>query len=316
MSGRVGRPKNSRQRLFLRCFQMHNDQVAALVGRQYSAGTLTKFRTVWKHAQDYIKERYRRRDIPVRQLDHAFVADFDFWLKSVKKIDHNTTMKYLACCRKVVLRCIRNGWIKRDPFLGFSLAAQEVHRQALTEAEMGAFIKAELPSERLVQVRDIFLFCCYTGLAYADVKRLHITDKVIGVDGRPWINVRRQKTEIPSRVPLLPPALTIMDRYRDHTESNGQGLTFPVKSNQKMNEYLKEIGDHCGLHKRLTFHLARHTFATTITLSNGVPIETVSKMLGHRNLKTTQQYAKVVDLKVSYDMEPVRVKVLGGQNEQ
>lgn len=314
MSGRVGRPKNSRQRLFLRCFQMHNDQVAALVGRQYSAGTLTKFRTVWKHAQDYIKERYRRRDIPVRQLDHAFVADFDFWLKSVKKIDHNTTMKYLACCRKVVLRCIRNGWVKRDPFLGFSLAPQEVHRQALTEVELGAFIKAELPSERLGQVRDIFLFCCYTGLAYADVKRLNTTDIVIGVDGRPWINVRRQKTEIPSRVPILPPALTILDRYRHHTESNGQGLAFPVKSNQKMNEYLKEIGEHCGLHKRLTFHLARHTFATTITLSNGVPIETVSKMLGHRNLKTTQQYAKVVDLKVSHDMEPIRVKVVGGKS--
>lgn len=312
MSGRAGRPKNSPQRMFLRCFQIHNDQIAALVGRQYTAGTLTKFKTVWKHTQEYIAERYGRRDIPVRLLDHAFVADFDFWLKSVKKIDHNTTMKYLACCRKVVLRCIRNGWIKRDPFLGFSLALQEVHRQALTEAELAAFIKADLRPERLVQVRDIFLFCCYTGLAYADVKRLSATDIVIGVDNRPWISVRRQKTETPSRVPLLPPALTILERYRGQNELNGHELIFPVKSNQKVNEYLKEIAGLCGLHKRLTFHLARHTFATTITLSNGVPIETVSKMLGHRNLKTTQQYAKVVDLKVSDDMERVRTKVKGG----
>ena len=207
---------------------------------------------------------------------------------------------------------MRNGWIKRDPFLGFSLAPQEVHRQALSEAELGAFIKADLSSERLDQVRDIFLFCCYTGLAYADVKKLNSTDIVIGVDGRPWINVRRQKTETPSRVPLLPPAMTILKRYKDNEESNCKGLTFPVKSNQKMNEYLKEIAKHCGLHKRLTFHLARHTFATTITLNNGVPIETVSKMLGHRNLKTTQQYAKVVDLKVSHDMERVRAKIGGG----
>lgn len=314
MSGIAGRQKNSGHRLFLRCFQAHNDEVAALVGLQYTAGTLTKFRTVWKHTQEFIGERYGGPDIPVRRLDHAFVVDFDFWLKSVKKIDHNTTMKYLACCRKVVLRCIRKGWIKRDPFFGFSLAPREVLRQALTEAELAAVIKVELPCERLTQVRDIFLFCCYTGLAYADVKKFRLPDVMVGVDGRPWINVRRQKTESPSRVPLLPPALTIMKRYGEFAEQDGDGLIFPVKSNQKMNEYLKEIAKHSGLHRRLTFHLARHTFATTITLSNGVPIETVSKMLGHRNLRTTQQYAKIVDLKVSQDMEPIRAKVAGGKS--
>jgi site-specific recombinase XerD len=309
----VGRTPKVKHRLFLKCFQEHNDQVAALVGLQYMAGTLTKFKPVLRHTQGFIEWKYGRRDISIRRIDHVFVADLDFWLKSAKKIDHNTTMKYLACCRKIILRCMRNGWLTRDPFLGFSLAQHEVQRQALTDGEMEAIIKACLSSERLEQVRDVFLFYCYTGLAYADVKKLRTTDIIKGFDGRPWISVRRQKTETPSRVPLLAPALQILDRYSSHDDIWDNEQMLPVTSNQKMNAYLKEIADQCGITKRMTVHLARHTFATTVALSNGVPMETVSKMLGHRSLRTTQQYAKIVDRKVSQDMEAIHAKFGGGR---
>lgn len=299
-------------RRFLKAFQAHNDQVKALLGIEYTKATLTKFKTVQKHAEAFIRTQYGKPDLHLRQINPAFISDFEFWLKSVKRIDHNATMKYIACVRKIVLRALRSGWITRDPFIGFSLAPREVHRQALTEAELAALIKVALPTKRLERTRDIFLFCCYTGLAYADVRKLRPVDIITGVDREPWITVQRQKTESPSRVPLLPAAQAILERYADHPKIAGTDRVLPVSSNQKMNEYLREIGDLAGISKRMTMHLARHTFATTVTLNNGVPMETVSKMLGHRNLKATQLYAKIVDRKVSQDMAAIRAKFDGG----
>ncbi|MCS3533106.1 integrase [Chryseobacterium sp. JUb7] len=164
-------------------------------------------------------------------------------------------------------------------------------------------------SERLIQVRDIFLFCCYTGLAYVDVKNLTKDNVNIGVDGEQWIFTRRQKTDTSVRVPLLPLAKELILKYENHPRCVNSGFLFPVISNQTMNSYLKEIADLCEINKELTFHIARHTFATTITLSNGVPIESVSKMLGHTNIKTTQHYAKILDKKVSDDMAVLRSKL-------
>ncbi|MFT4155987.1 site-specific integrase [Parafilimonas sp.] len=152
-------------------------------------------------------------------------------------------------------------------------------------------------------VRDIFLFCCFTGLAYADVQKLKRSEIIQGTNDELWIITKRQKTDTTSRIPLLPPALEIVERYKDNMECQIKGKVLPVLGNQKMNSYLKEIADRCDIHFNLTFHIARHTFATTVTLSNGVPIETVAKMLGHRNLKTTQHYAKILDKKISDDMK-------------
>jgi integrase len=163
--------------------------------------------------------------------------------------------------------------------------------------------------DRLSQVRDIFLFCCYTGLAYVDIQKLTPDEIVTGHDGEKWVFTKREKTETPSRIPLLPPALEILNRYTKHPECVIKNKVLPVPTNQKMNAYLKEIADLCGVKKYLTTHLARHTFATTVTLTNGVPIETVSKMLGHRNLRTTQHYAKILDLKVGEDMKALREKM-------
>ncbi|HAI44649.1 MAG TPA: recombinase, partial [Maribacter sp.] len=162
----------------------------------------------------------------------------------------------------------------------------------------------------LDQVRDIFVFCCFTGLAYADVKKLTNADIVIGSDGEKWIKTRRTKTDTRSNIPILPIALAIIEKYEDDELLKEKDLVLPVLSNQKMNSYIKEIADCCGIVKNLTFHLARHTFATTVTLTNGVPIESVSKMLGHTNLRTTQHYAKILDMKVGKDMAVLRNKFM------
>ena len=174
---------------------------------------------------------------------------------------------------------------------------------------MQTIIEEKFPTERLELVRDIFIFCCFTGLAYIDIQKLKQKEIGIGVDGGKWIFTRRQKTEVPSRIPLLPPTIKLIEKYKEHPQCICRDKLLPILSNQKMNSYLKEIADACQINKNLTFHIARHTFATTVTLSNGVPIETVSKMLGHKNLRTTQHYAKILDKKISDDMAVLRNKL-------
>lgn len=201
---------------------------------------------------------------------------------------------------------MKHGWLDKDPFVGFKMTKREVERPFLVEEELTRIFNEDFKMPRLRQVRDIFIFCCYTGLAYADVKKLTREEITTGIDGKKWIWTSRQKTETTTRVPLMARALEILERYKDDPQCVNQGRLLPVLSNQKMNNYLNEIADACSITKKMTFHTARHTFATTVTLSNGVPIETVSKMLGHRNLKTTQHYARILDLKVSEDMNNLR----------
>ena len=184
-----------------------------------------------------------------------------------------------------------------------------MEREFLTKEEIQLMLYKKLHAPRLEQVRDIFMFCCYTGLSYSDVKKLTKDNLVKGIDGEMWIKTNRIKTNTPSNIPLLPTALMILDNYKDHIEVINGDVLLPVLSNQKSNAYLKEIADLCGIKKNLTTHLARHTFATTITLSNGVPIESVSKMLGHKSLRTTQHYAKILDSKVSDDMSILRSRL-------
>jgi len=298
-----------RPHFLLEIFQYHNEQVKSLVGIEYSKGTLTKFTTVLNHTRAFLRWKYQVEDLDIRRLDYEFISELEFWYKSVQHIEHNTTMKYIACVKKMVIRATRNGWLSRDPFQGFNLALREKEREALTDEELQKMEGVNFPTDRLRHVRDIFLFSCYTGLSYADIQKLKHSEITTGIDGAKWIFTRRQKTDSPSRIPLLPQALEILERYEQQHPCGTNVKALPILSNQKMNAYLKEIADCCGITKKLTFHIARHTFATTITLSNGVPIETVSKMLGHRNLKTTQHYAKILDRKVSQDMLALREKL-------
>jgi site-specific recombinase XerD len=295
-------------RMILEVFQEHNDQVAALVGKGFAAGTLERYITSLKHTRSFIQWKFHRDDLPITALNYEFMSQYAFWFRSVRNCDHNTTMKYLANFKKIVIICLKNGWLSKDPFYGFKLARKEVAREFLTDDELGLIRSKYFSMERISQVRDIFLFSCYTGLAYADVKKLKRSEIGIGIDGEKWIFTSRQKTDTLSRIPLLTQAIEILDRYKSYPSCDNADRLLPVLSNQKMNAYLKEIADCCGIQKPFTYHTARHTFATTITLSNGVPIETVSKMLGHRNLKTTQHYAKILDKKVSDDMRRLKEK--------
>ncbi len=300
--------KGSNLMMVLKIFQDHNDQVDKLVGREFAAGTAERYRTARKHVGDYIKLEYKVNDYPVEKIDHKFISGFEFYLKSVRKCSHNSAVKYITNFKKIIRIAFANDWIKKDPFLNWKSRLKIEDREFLSEEELQKMSEKIFLVERLEQVRDIFLFCCLTGLAYADVKKLTEDDIVLGIDGERWIKTNRTKTKTRSSIPILPTAHIILNKYAHHSYISGNKL-LPVLSNQKMNAYLKEIGDLCGIKKNLTFHLARHTFATTITLSNGVPIESVSKMLGHKSLRTTQHYAKILDRKVSDDMAVLREKM-------
>ncbi len=297
-----------RPRMLLEIFEHHNKQMKDLIGQEFSPLTFERYTTSKKHTKEFIKWKYNVDDMNINDLNYEFITDYEFWLKSVRKCDHNTTMKYLSNFKKIVNICLKNGWLPRNPFLGYKMTKREIERPYLSQEELERISTKAFVAARTNQVRDIFLFCCYTGLAYADVKKLSRAEIATGIDGEKWIFTHRQKTESATRLPLLPPAQEILERYKDHPQCLNNGLLLPVLSNQKMNTYLKEIADACDITKKMTTHTARHTFATTVTLTNGVPIETVSKLLGHKNLKTTQHYAKILDLKVSQDMSALRSK--------
>lgn len=295
--------QEEKPRMILEIFQQHNERMEALIGIEFAAGTLERYKTSLEHTRSFIKWKYSKIDYPVNKIDFEFVNDYEFWLKAVRKCAHNTTLKYISYFRKIIRYCIRAGWLQKDPFFGYVIRRKNIPVVPLSTTELEILRGIHLESERLVHVRDIFIFCCYTGLSYADVYALKQSDVSIGIDKRKWIFINRKKTEIGLRIPLLPDALNIIDRYADHDKCISSNRLLPVLSNQKMNLYLGEISSICNMRRKITMHIARHTFATTITLNNGVPIETVSKLLGHSYLKTTQHYAKLQDEKIGLDMD-------------
>lgn len=290
------------QRGIIDTFEYHNDQMKGLIGIEVVKSTFTKFETVKSKLKKFMISKYNKKNFLLTELNNKFIIDFEYFLKSEEKIAHNTAMKYIRNVKKVMNLAVANEWITKNPFDNFKCSTKKVNREILTQSDLDKLHKKEIKIERLNEVRDIFLFCCYTGYAFIDVFSLSNSDVVLGIDGKKWIHTNRIKTGNSSHVPLLPPAQIILDKYKTHQCRISEGKLLPVKSNQKMNAYLKEIGDICGIKKKLTMHLARHTFATTVTLANNVPIETVSKMLGHTKLATTQIYAQVLDTKIANDM--------------
>lgn len=301
-----------RSHMLIGTFQQHNEEIKALVGREFATATYTRYETSLKHTIAFLNWKYKVSDIDIRKIDHEFVTSYEFYLKSVHKCNQNTTAKYIKNFGKIVRICLANGWIERDPFINYKCKIVEVDRAFLSQDEIETMFNKVLATDRLNLVKDIFLFSYFTGLAYVDVKKLSRKNIGFGVDGEKWIFINRTKTDTRSNIPILPIASYLLEKYEDHPQVVNQDKLLPILSNQKMNSYLKEIADACGICKELTFHIARHTFATTVTLSNGVPIESVSKMLGHKNLKTTQHYAKILDLKVSNDMQILREKFENG----
>lgn len=290
-------------------FSYHNENMEARIGIDITKATLTKYETVKSKLKLFVKKRYNKSDQPLESLNHQFITEFEYFLKVDQRIGHNTTMKYIRNLKKVINMAVANDWLVKNPFVNFKCSYKTVIREILTDEELNLLSEKEFSIERLEEVRDIFLFCCYTGYAFVDVEKLTPENLIRNISGELWIYTNRQKTGTSSNVPLLEPALQIVQKYKEHPYCEVKGRLLPVKSNQKMNAYLKEIADVCGIKKKLTMHIARHTFATTVTLSNGVPIETVSKLLGHTKLVTTQIYAKVMEHKVSADMGSLNEKL-------
>lgn len=263
-------------------------ETKSLIGISKSVATLQKYNVTRSHLYNFMVSKYKIKDINIKEIKYQFVSDFATYLRTIGKCGANTTAKFMQFFKRAILIAIRNGWIVGDPFANYKITIAKVDRGYLTDDELKRIIKKEFAIDRLSQVRDIFIFACFTGLAYIDAKQLTYDNIVTGFNGKPWIKSKREKTDTNVNVPLMKVPLAIIEKYRGKQPHN---LVLPVLSNQKMNAYLKEIADICSVKKNISFHLARHTFATTITLGKGVPIESVSKMLGHTNIQTTQIYA-------------------------
>ncbi|KAF0129161.1 MAG: hypothetical protein FD155_2650 [Bacteroidetes bacterium] len=302
-------PKISNHRTLLETFDYHNNKIKGLIGKEYSKATYNKFVYCRNKTAEFIQHEYGKKDMALADLNHAFVTNLDYFLRTVHNIGNNTTVKYMQSLHKIIRLAIQNEWLQRDPFVNFKVSLKETSRTYLTETELSLLQNKIIDIPRLAQIRDVFLFSCYTGLAYIDIYKLTPSDITIGIDGEKWIITHRTKTETRSPIPLLPQALEIIERYKTDLTLIARNKLLPVITNQKTNAFLKEIAIICGIAKNLTFHMARHTFATTVTLTNGVPIETVSKMLGHTSIRTTQIYGKVVDTKISHDMKQLREKL-------
>lgn len=277
-------------------------------GHGYSPGTIKNWLVTERHLKDFIKASYNAADITFKELDHKFIIEFETFARRKWQCNTNAILKNIQRLKKIVTMAINKGWIEADPFVNFQRKQEKTHRTFLTNEELERIERKESDLERLERIRDIFIFSCYTGLAFVDIEKLTPDNLVIGIDGKKWIYTFRQKTDTKSNIPLLPTALKIIEKYSVASNRVTDKL-LPVITNIKTNAYLKEIADICGIKKNLTFHMARHTFATTITLSNGVPIETVSNMLGHTKITTTQIYAKVLENKVSSDMMELERKL-------
>ncbi len=306
--------KGEEQRMLMEIFQEHNDEMERLIGKGFTKGTMQRYRACKKHIENYLWFAYKKKDMPVQDVDHKFITGFEHYMKAIKECAHNTTVKYIVNFKKIIRIAYANQWIDRDPFFHWKGTWKSTEREYLTELELQKLAEKEFDIPRLELVRDIFLFCCYTGLAFVDVKKLSEDDIVLAVNDKKWIKTKRQKTKSLSSIPLLDIPASILEKYKDHPRVKGKGNLLPVLTNQKSNSYLKEIADVCKIKKTLTTHLARHTFATTVTLSKGVPIESVGKMLGHKSLKTTQIYAKVLDEKLSKDMDILQKHIDSGRN--
>jgi len=288
-------------------FEEHNRKMSSLIDLEYAVGTAKRYETTLKHLRDFVKWKYKQTDFKVRNVNHEFVHELDYYMRSVRKCSNNTTVKYVKNFRKIIKLALANSWMDKDPFVNYKTKIKKIDRGYLTQQELNAIMQKNFAVKRLEQVRDISVFLCYTGLSYCDTFKLTSANLVTDDNGVLWIKAKRTKTDTPIHVPVLPIAAEILNKYKSSIDDTGKLL--PVLSNQKMNAYLKEIADLCGIEKRCSCHLFRHTFATTVTLANGISLESVSKMLGHTNLVTTKIYARMLDSRVLSEMQTLSSKL-------
>lgn len=289
----------------IQAFKHHNKDIFSLIGKDITRSTYNRYLVTKRKVQAFLKSTYKVQDIALKNLTIKFIADFEHYLKVNDNNSQNTATKHLKNLKKIIRFSITNQWLQADPFSTYRCRSTPTDRGYLTIAELKLIEEKQFSTERLSTVRDLFVFGCYTGLSYSDIQKLNKSHISTDENGTEWIILNRKKTGVESVFPILPKAKEILVKYADSPECRYKGVVLPIRSNQRMNEYLGEIGTLCGINKRITCHLARHTFATTITLANGVSTETVAKMLGHKNLRTTQIYAKMTLGRIASEMSRV-----------
>jgi site-specific recombinase XerD len=295
--------KSQNQMTIIKAYEFYITRLEELAGVEYTPNTIKVYKSSLNGLKDFILHKYNKTDIRLCDLNNVFFESYATYLKSIKDLNQNSTARHLKNLSSVLNKAVYNKWVPQNPCKGYSFGYVNPPRSYLTEEEIDAIYQKEFTINRLARVRDVFIFQIYTGLSYCDMVELTEDNIEIGIDGKRWIVIHRKKTGTRSSIPLLPRAQEVLDRYQTEPSCIAEHKLLPVCTNQRMNGYLKEIADLCEITKPLTTHIARHTFATTVTLSHGVPIETVSKMLGHSDLKTTQIYSKVVDRKIADDMK-------------
>ncbi len=297
-------------------FDYHNRKMEEKVNAgQINRKTLLRYKSSKQKVIDFMKFEYQIEDKQLEGMRLAFISEFEHYLLTEDGLQQNTAHKVVKVVKKIMNQAVTLDWIPSNPFNQFKCSYRSPDRVVLTQTEINLIRDKKILIPRLDEVRDVFLFQCYTGFAYSDLYQFNRNAVSIGIDGELWLTTFRQKTGTKENVPLLPIALEIIEKYRSHKECLIKDQLIPVNSNYRYNAYLQELADICGIKKKITTHIARHTFATTVTLSNGVPIETVSKLLGHTRLATTQIYAKVLEQKVGEDMLALKEK-LSGKNPQ
>ena len=301
-----GQEQPEEVRTLLGTMQEHNDQCRALVGTDYALITVRRYESCRRYLAELIRQRYGKEDLPLAEVNGELVRAFAFYLKTEKGCQQNTVIRYMKCLKKITNLARANDWMAKDPFLGIRFHEKEVVREFLTMDELQTIYRKEFPLERLTLVRDVFIFAAFTGLAFIDVQQLAPEHIVRNNNGNLWIRKPRQKTKNMCNIPLLDIPQEILRKYADHPTCRKKGVLLPVPCNQKMNSYLKEIADICMIRKNLTTHCARHSYATSVCLANGVSLENVAKMLGHSNIKMTQHYARVLDSSILRDMNQVQ----------
>lgn len=303
--------KTAKSKQIIDIWQDYVADLFKLIGKEVTRATYQKHSRAMRYFEEFLKKKYQASDVSIKSVNYQMIQQFSIFLKTDKECNHNTTIKFLQNLKTVTRLSIRSGWLLKDPFNGISLTLKEVDRPYLSHEEIERLIAFNSPFDRLNRVRDFFVFSCFTGLAYIDVSKLKRSEIEGNEESGFWIRTRRQKTGGKANIPLLDIPMSIINNYSRLELLRANDPILPILSNQKMNAYLKELADLCGIEKQLSFHVARHTFATTVTMMNGVPIETVSKMLGHKNLQSTQHYARIVDKKVGDDMKLLAAKLNG-----
>lgn len=289
----------------MKLFEKHNGDVAKQVGVSVGKATLQKYNVCKRHFSEFLEKQYKRSDLKLTELTYVVIREFDLYLRTEVGQNPNTATKTMKTFKTITLLGQKMGVLLHDPFMNHRFHIEPVNRGFLTDEEILCIAHKQINIPRLELIRDIFIFSCFTGLAYIDVSNL-TPDHIVTLGDKQWIMTQRQKTSVETNVLLLDIPKAIIAKYGGKTYRNGK--LFPMLTNQKTNSYLKEIADICGIKKNLTFHLARHTFAT-MSLSKGVPMESVSKMLGHTNIRTTQIYARITNKKIEHDMEELADKL-------